>query len=134
MIHANADDSNSTLFELGSPSTPRSASDLHQAVFDAWTSVRKQSFPSSHSPKLDGVRRKAIDGALALGYSVDDLRAAVQGIVWRGDTHSSRAETLVWALRDAASIDNCIAVAEEKRARRAALDAVEIRGGERAHV
>ena len=58
----------------------------------------------------------------------------MQGIVWRGDTHSSRAETLVWALRDAASIDNCIAVAEEKMARRAALDAVEIRGGERAHV
>ena len=121
---ANAPDS---LFELGAPGVPRAVADRQQVIFDAWAEVRKKAFPSSHSPKLDAVRRKAIDAAMALEYSVEDLKAAVQGIVLRGDAHAGRAETFVWALRDAASIDNCIAVTEEYRARREALDAVEVR-------
>ena len=86
-------------------------------VFDHWTAVH-----SKPRAKLDEKRKKLIRSALRTGYTVDDLRAAIDGCkaskFHQGDNDRGMVyDDLGLILRDAAKIDQFIGLANQKPSR-----------------
>lgn len=95
----------------------RFESNFIREVFDHWIAVH-----GKPRAKLDDKRRTLIRKALRLGYTVDDLRGAIDGCkaspFHQGDNQDGRVyDDLGLILRDASKIDQFIALANRKPSR-----------------
>jgi hypothetical protein len=85
-----------------------------RSVYEHWVAGWQKHHPKSgRKPILDGKRRRLVQARLRDGYSVDDLKRAIDGL-WASEWHVDKAQTdLALVCRDAPHVDQFIARAPE---------------------
>ncbi|WP_394849605.1 conserved phage C-terminal domain-containing protein [Pendulispora brunnea] len=72
--------------------TPAASSSHERAVFDHWLTGWRKNVGGIREPKLDPKRRGRIKARLREGFTVDELKRAIDGL-WSSDWHLGQNET-----------------------------------------
>ena len=104
-----------------SSSTQETEKNPAKAIHDEWVAARQKRAKDGIKPMLDASKRASVAAAIALGYSVDDLREAVQGFTMQSDkARATSMRGFGWCLESSSNVDAARATLAADRAERSA--------------
>jgi hypothetical protein len=83
-----------------------------RAVYDHWVLARAEVVPDARKPVLSDKRRRAVQGRLREGFTVDDLKLAIDGITCTAFNVEKGFTDLELCCRDAGHVEKYIANAK----------------------